>query len=66
MQKIKRMLTKAKLKEQIEQLPDQFTIDELVERLVFLNKIEEGIKDSISGNKINENELEKLMKIWAA
>lgn len=37
------MITKAKLKEQIEKLPDSFTIDELVESLVFLEKVELGI-----------------------
>ncbi len=60
------MLSKAQLKKQIEQLPDHFTIDELVERLVFMNKVESGLKDSKNGNKINESDLENLIKKWVA
>jgi len=58
------MITKAKLKEQIEKLPDSFTIDELVESLVFVGKIESGLDDSASGRKISESELEDKMKQW--
>jgi hypothetical protein len=60
------MLSKTKIKEQIESLPENFTIDELVERLVFMNKVESGLSDSASGNKINESELENLIKKWVA
>lgn len=58
------MLTKSKLKEQIENMPDEFTLDELVERLVFVNKVESGLKDSQLGNKISEQELENEIKKW--
>lgn len=58
------MLTKSKVKEQIENMPDKFTMDELVERLVFIGKVERGLKDSDSGNKISETELENEMKKW--
>lgn len=60
------MLSKAKLKEQIDQLPDHFTIDELVERLVFINKVESGLADSKNGSKIDEQELDKLIRKWVA
>jgi len=60
------MLSKSKLKEQIEQLPDQFTIDELVERLIFMNKVESGLNDSKNEDKISEIELENQMKRWVA
>jgi len=58
------MLTKAKLKEQIEKLPDSFTIDELIESLVFVNKVESGLSDSENGDKVSEKELENKMKEW--
>ncbi|MEX2592004.1 MAG: hypothetical protein WD426_04465 [Anditalea sp.] len=40
------MLTKTKLKEQIEKFPEEFTIDDLVERLILIGKIETGINQS--------------------
>jgi len=47
--KIKKMLTKDKLKKTINNLPDSFTIDELIDHLIFIEKIEEGIKQSDEG-----------------
>jgi len=58
------MITKAKLKEQIDKLPEAFTIDELVESLVFVEKVESGLEDSKNGMKISEQELEDKMKKW--
>ena len=64
--KIAIMITKAKLKEQIEKLPDSFTIDELVESLVFVGKVESGLNDSANDRKVSEKELEAKMKSWFA
>jgi len=58
------MIRKSLLLEQLEKMPDKFTIDELIERLVFTGKIESGLKDSKTGNKISEQELENEMKKW--
>ena len=58
------MITKAKLKEQIEKLPDSFTIDELVESLVFVGKVESGVEDAKKNRKISEKDLEDKMKTW--
>ncbi|MBZ9728605.1 hypothetical protein LB467_02810 [Salegentibacter sp. JZCK2] len=52
------MLTKSKLKEEIEKLPDTFSIDELVERLILIEKIENGISQSNKGEIIPETELD--------
>ena len=40
------ILTKAKLKEQIVRLPKQCSIDDLVERLILIEKIETGMLQS--------------------
>jgi Zn-dependent alcohol dehydrogenase len=58
------MITKAKLKEQLEYFPEKFTINELIEKLVFMEKVEEGLEDSKNGNKITEDQLETKMKQW--
>lgn len=36
------MLTKAKLKEHLEKFPDEFSIDDLIEKLILMEKIETG------------------------
>ncbi len=58
------MITKSKLKEQIEHFPDELTIDELVERLILIEKIERGIQQSDNGEEISEQELDKEISKW--
>ena len=40
------MLTKNTVRQSIDNLPDSFTIDELIDQLIFIEKVEEGIKQS--------------------
>ena len=58
------MLTKTKLREQIEKFPEKFSIDELIERLILIEKIERGIKQSENGDVISDSELDKEIKKW--
>ena len=54
------MLTKEKLNKTIVNLPESFSIDELIDQLILIEKIEEGIKQSESG-KVVSNDNVKLM-----
>jgi predicted transcriptional regulator len=58
------MLTKDKVKKTIDRLPDNFTVDQLVEELVVLNKIEEGLKDVEQGKVFTTNQVKKELKTW--
>ena len=58
------MLTKAKLKEQIDKFPEKFSIDELVEKLILIEKIETGNKQSENGEVISESEMENEIEKW--
>ncbi len=51
----KLMLTKEKVRKTIDRLPESFTVDQIVEELVVLNKIEEGLKDVDEGNVFTQN-----------
>tara|TARA_B100002049_G_scaffold202402_1_gene161276 strand:+ start:296 stop:520 length:225 start_codon:yes stop_codon:yes gene_type:complete len=57
------MLTKAHLKKQIDSLPDEFSIDELVERLFLIEKIENADKQSEAGEVLTENQLMQELNI---
>ena len=46
-------------------MPEIFSIDELVDRMILLDKIEKGIQDANNGNVISENELDKLIEEWS-
>ena len=58
------MLTKKKLLEQIDKLPEEFSIDELVEKLILIEKIETGTKQSENGEVISESEMENEIEKW--
>ena len=48
----------------IPQLPEEFTIDELLEKLIILDKIEKGEKEIKDGNVLNEDEVKYRLKKW--
>ena len=58
------MLTKDRLKEQIDKFPEKFSIDELVEKLILIEKIETGNKQSENGEVISESEMENEIEKW--
>lgn len=58
------MITKTELTEQIEHFPDEFSIDELAERLILIEKIERGNKQSESGEIISESGLDNEIEKW--
>jgi predicted transcriptional regulator len=58
------MLTKEKVRKTVERLPDNFTVDQLVEELVILNRIEEGLKDIEGGRVFSTDQVKKELKTW--
>lgn len=58
------MITKTILKEQIDTFPDEFSIDELIERLILVEKIENGKIQSEQNEILNESELDQEVKKW--
>lgn len=58
------MLTKEIVNDQIKQMPSEFTIDELFERLLVVDKINQGLREVENGNTISEEELDQKMAKW--
>lgn len=58
------MITKTKLIETIDKFPETFSIDELIEKAILINKIEKRDAQSKNGETISEEELEKEMQKW--
>ena len=57
-------MTKGKVKKTIERLPDEFTVDQIVEELMVLNKIEEGLKDIEDGRVFTTDQVKQELKTW--
>jgi predicted transcriptional regulator len=59
------MLTKEKLRNTIDNLPDDnFSIDEIIERLIILDKVEQGLQDVKDGNVHTTGEVRKKLERW--
>jgi hypothetical protein len=58
------MLTKDKVKELVDHMPDTFSIDDLVERVIMLNKIELGQQEIDNGEGIDWEDIKKEMDTW--
>lgn len=58
------MLTKEEVNKQIKELPDEFTLDELIEKLLIIDKVNRGLLDVEEGRTISETELDKRMAKW--
>lgn len=58
------MLTKERVQKQIDLLPNEFSLDELVERLIFIEKVERAIKQSDNNEVIPHEDLDKVIEKW--
>ena len=58
------MITKEKLLETIKQLPSKFSVDEVIDRIFLLDKIETGLQQSQTGQVTPDEELEKKLPKW--
>jgi len=60
------MLTKEKLLKSLQNLPDEFSVDELLDRLFLLHKIETGQQQAIDNETISEEDLDNQISQWLA
>ena len=59
------MLTKDQIRKSLDQLPNSFTIDELIERLMFIEKVEAGLDQSNKGKTIPQIGVRELIDKWS-
>ena len=59
------MITKEKLNKTINNLPDSFTIDELIDQLIFIEKVEEGFQQSEEGKVISNEDVKSMIDKWS-
>jgi predicted transcriptional regulator len=58
------MLTKEKLIKSFDTLPDNLTIDQVIDRVIMLDKIEQGLKDVENGNVFTTEEVKVKLNKW--
>ncbi len=50
--------------ETIKELPPEFDLDDLIERLIFVDKVEKGLKQLDEGKTVPHDEVKKITKKW--
>ncbi len=58
------MLTKEKIHQTIDTLPDNLTIDQVISEMILLDKIEQGINDANQGKVFTTEEAKVKLKKW--
>lgn len=58
------MLNKEKILQTLKDLPDTFSIDELFDRIVMMNKIEIGLHQAESGKVNTTDQAKDKLKKW--
>ena len=58
------MLTKEKVITAINTLPSNFSVEDVMDELLLLDKIENGLKQSETNNVISDTELDKHLPEW--
>ena len=58
------MITKDKLIQTIKDLPDEFSFDDILDRILLLKKIEIGLEQSENGNINTTEQTKEKLKKW--
>lgn len=58
-------MNKSKVIETLDELPSEFSTEELIDRLIFIDKVEQGLKDVEEGNIISLEEVKnRVAEKW--
>jgi predicted transcriptional regulator len=58
------MLLKERVQNTLNDLPNQFSMDELFERLSFIESVERGLDDADNGKVTSDEEFDEIMEEW--
>jgi predicted transcriptional regulator len=58
------MLIKEQVEEVLHYMPNQFNVDEIFDKLILLDKIQQGLQDSNDGKVYTEEEASKRLEKW--
>ncbi|WP_291788953.1 hypothetical protein [Cecembia sp.] len=59
------MITKEKVLETLKTMPKEFSIDDLMDKLILLNKVQVGMEQAKKGDSYTSDQAKKLIKEWS-
>ena len=58
------MITKTQIINSLDKLPENLTIDQVIDQLIFIEKIQKGMDDSANGQINTKEEAKQKLKRW--
>ncbi len=58
------MITKTQIINTLDQLPEKLTIDQVVDHLIFIEKVQKGLDDSTNGRTQTKDEARQKLNKW--
>ncbi len=58
------MITKTQIINSLDKLPENLTIDQVVDHLIFIEKVQKGLEDSANGRINTKEEAKQKLKKW--
>jgi len=58
------MITKTHLLSTFDKLPENLTIDQVIDHIIFVEKVQKGLEDSENGRVFSKEEAKKRLKKW--
>jgi predicted transcriptional regulator len=62
--KLNIMITKTQIITSLDKLPERLTIDQVVDHLIFVEKVQKGLDDSENGRINTKEEAKQKLKKW--
>lgn len=59
-----RMITKKKLISILDNLPENFSIDQLIDHMIFVEKVQKGMEDAENGRVYSKEEARQKLSKW--
>ncbi len=57
-------MTKETILAAVQAMPEPIEINDLMERLIFMEKVEEGFRQSEAGKTVSHEEVKRLVQSW--
>ena len=58
------MLTKENVLKTVSKLPANFSLDDLVDKLIFIDKVQQGLEESMADKIFSKEEANKRLSKW--
>ena len=58
------MITKTQIIKSLDKLPENLTIDQVVDHLIFIEKVQKGLDDSLNGQINTKEETKQKLNKW--